>query len=229
MFKAVLFLMLILPGVSCLISDASAEKPQQQPANIDLVEILFKYGSSPYSPTINKAMEEKDYEAVNFLIEHGVDLDTREAYSAFVYAYVDNGKEHVQGMTQIGQSTLELAIEHGKKSLIKKLLSKGANPYLKRNVKCITRNAQRKVNPGYTYYEKSTGKALEYGSFITTAVYNVIMTENLELLTIFAEAGVDFNQVCVEEGNSSYTPLLLAIELKNKKIAQFLLDNGAKI
>lgn len=227
MFKNLLYIMLIGASAFCLADQAQADSAQK-PTHLTLVDILLKYGSNSYFPTINRAMVEKDYEAVNLLIEHGVDLDTRARFVKEKYVNVRENKEFE--VHHIGQSVLELAVEHGKKSLIKKLLSKGANPYLTRNLGYIALNEQGKGNPSCLYYESKTGKTAEKGDFNTTALYDVIMTENLELLAIFAEAGVNFNKACFNKAKvENFTPLQIAIQLKNKKIIQFLIDHGAKI
>lgn len=49
--------------------------------NEELIEILIKYGNNPKGiPAIQYAVLEKDYKAVNLLLEHGASVHTRDAY-----------------------------------------------------------------------------------------------------------------------------------------------------
>jgi ankyrin repeat protein len=180
---------------------------------------------------INLAMETKDYTAVKLLAEHGVNLNTRGTDSQPIVCVNTYLNSQSQSLTiyNDGYTVLELAIQHRKKSLIKLLLAKGADPYLPRKFGYYLYNYPP-TDPSYKgLYEKSSGNVVyvfKERHPETNAVKELITASDLEILAIFAGMGVDFNK-SLYFGES--TPLQFAHHLKNKEVMQFLLDHGAKI
>lgn len=228
MYKILIFLVLSCFSVSYPVGQASADNTLKQSAHFELVDVLLKYGLNPTSPAINQAMEVKDYEAVNLLIEHGANLHTRGSRTSItcIVPTPPLDKTNVRELSNEGKTVLEIAIERRKKSLIKQLLSKGADPYSKRQISYILYDAPSKDKSYNGPYEQSTRNRVDYAHGSTSAMYELLKTGDLELLSIFAEAGINFNKPYLDNGT---TPLQLACALKNKELMQFLLDHGAKI
>jgi ankyrin repeat protein len=212
MFKSILFLMLLLPGVSCLISEASAENTKNQ-APLTIVDVLMKYGiGGPAYPALNLAMEARDIEAVKLLIDHGVDINTRPPGKTYSYG------KRMSPYNQ-GQTVLEIAVERGDKSLLEYFLKKGANPHLTRFVALYIHS----IDPNGTI----KGELVNH---TCTAVYDAIRSGHIEILSILLEGGASINEPClISERREERTPIQAAILLNRKNMVEFLLSKGAKI
>lgn len=199
MFKAVLFLMLLCPGMTCLVGHVSAENAQKQPTYLSLVDVLIKYAKlgQNLQPPLNQAMQAEDYQAVRLLAPYVADINTRG--------------HHDQGVNA-GQTVLESAIEKNKKSLTRYLLKNGANPYLFR---------MRRLPPQPNIMYNETTAVFD--------IIRAGKVDYLELLVDvgidFNKVCVKY----YPDQQFSLKPLQLAIHLENKEVIQFLVDHGAKI
>jgi ankyrin repeat protein len=219
--------MLLLLSVTCFIQQAGAESTKTQSAHVTLVDVLLKYGMNSTPPAINQAMEAKDYEAVKLLIEHGADLNTRGKKTSIscVLPMMQWDKTNIRDLFSEGETVLEVAIKRRKKSLIKQLLSAGADPYTNRRIGYILYDSPPKDKFYFGLREKSTGNRVDEVNQQINAMYEIVNAGDLEILTIFAETGIDFNKQCLPYDK----PLKIAHQLKNKEVMQFLLDHGAEI
>lgn len=209
MFKAILFLTLLLPGVSCLISKASAENPQNQTAPLTIVDVLMKYGKvGPAYPALNQAMQAEDIDAVKLLIDHGADINTRSPKQIYSYARKTVYNE--------GQTVLEIAIEKRDATLIKYFLKNGANPHLKRYMEIYVISVDP-MRPGDVLKCEP--------AYPCTAVYEAIRSGDVKILSTLVEGGANVNTSCVGER----TPIQAAITLNRTNMVEFLLSKGAKI
>ena len=84
-------------------------------------------------------------------------------------------------------TVLEMAIESNEIALVEFFLTKDADPTNPR--KYSVRNGNNGIN----------------GIFVTTAVYNAIMHERLDVLILFVQNNVDLNQICFEVISQKYS------------------------
>lgn|GEM_PF-5764167 len=182
-----------------------------------LMEILMQYkGNCKEYPILNRAMEEKDYFAVFILVEYGIDIDSRfesveEQKKLFLLTINSEGQE-IYMTTCIegeGKTVLESAIESGEISLVEYFLLNKADP-----------THPRKVCSYSCGYPDSKS---DY--YNTTAIYDAIMLDRLDVLLLFAHHGADFNKACI----GSYTPIQLAISEGKRDIVAFLISIGVDI
>ena len=222
MFKAVLFLLLFLPGVSCLISQASAEKTQHQPANTEIVDVLLKYGKwAPFIPSLNEAMRVNDINAVKILIEHGADINTRRPIEGYSY------KNNINQIINEGPTVLEAAIERSDKGLIKYFTKKGADPHLERKISLLI----FAISPSFT--QDGCPIVIEAAGepYLTTctAMYQAVRSKDIEILSLLIDGGADINKICYKHQNTYLTPLQVAIRHDLNEVIELLLAKGAKI
>lgn len=109
-----------------------------------------------------------------------------------------------------------MAIDSGELSLIEYFLLHNADP-----------------TNQHHYDYRYCANNVSFSHSITTAVYNAIMLDRLDLLILFAQYGTDYNKICYEvksyAQNESLTPLQLAIRNSKKEIVSFLLFIGVDI
>lgn len=180
----------------------------------DLIEILMHYGGDPAYPALNQAMDNQDYEAVQLLIQYGVDINSRRN-NYLICTYIgDTGHSIHEGF---GMTILEKAIEYEDIELIKYFLKMNANPLSSR--KETFTNIIKGVTSCFLM-EK-------------TALYNAIEVGNLDIVILFIQCGVDINTLCYREYFDNkevmFTPIQAALRFKNKDIASYLINEGAKI
>ena len=239
MFRRFILTTVLSVLTACITQAVDAKTLSEQPAHITLVDVLLKYNNTPTYPPINQAIDAKDYDAVQLLIDNNANLNTRGPQTRIEYLLrIDPFKTATtkKMATNEGKTVLETAVEHRKKSIISFLLKKGADPYSLRTIECFLHNKPDNSPSFVGPVEEHTRNRVDLANYQITSIYYLIKTSDLEILSIFASAGVDFNQICMYDkgdiffrANTPYTPLQVASLLQNKEVIQFLLDHGAKI
>jgi ankyrin repeat protein len=156
-------------------------------------------------------MQAKDYFAVVMFIEYGVEINSR---------FESIGEYLTHNLLRIGtgKTVLELAIEFDEVSLVEYFLSNKADPTNTRQFYEVVQGSNFKTN------------------YITTAVYDAILHDRLDILTLFVQSGADLNKMCYErqdyksfKPNLTQTPLQAAIAHGRKDIVALLLSAGIEL
>lgn len=134
-----------------------------------------------------------------------------------VFLLIEYGVDTNSRLRNTDSSVLEMAIEYDEISLVEYLLQHKADP----------------TNPR-KYEEVVSLSPNRSSNYVSTAVYDAIKLDRLDVLILFAQYGVDLNKPCHERTSSfllnyKKTPLKMAIEYNNKDIAAFLVSIGAKL
>lgn len=194
--------------------------------DLELIEIIMKYGSDPSYPALNWAMESKDFLAVQILIEYGADTNSRREKHQ-----ISNKGSHWEGYHKIegfGTTVLEKAIEFENIELIEYFLLKKADPLCRRKITDTFRknNPAGSGFPGTSYTDQ----------YETTAMYDAVKSGNLCAIILFDQYGIDLNAICYEEFSNNVqprqvflTPIQAAIKFHHKDIVAYLLSKGVKI
>lgn len=178
----------------------------------DLLDVVFKYPGSQKQPSLNLAMCAKDYFAVFMFIEYGVEINSR--FDVVVEKLTDD-------LLKIGtgQTVLEMAIEFDEISLVEYFLFKKADPTNMR-----------------TFHESFQGYGRIKDDYSTSAVYDAIICNRLDMIILFAYYGADLNKICYKVTNPkssklilTQTPLQAAIAHKRRDMVAFFLSIGIEI
>ncbi len=176
-----------------------------------LLDAVFKYAGSQKQPSLNLAMQEKDYFAVFLFIEYGVEINSR---------FESIGEYLTHNLLRIGagKTVLELAIGLDEVALVDYFLLNKADPTSTRQ-----------------FYEVVQGSSFKT-NYITTAVYDAILHDRLDIMTLFVQYGADLNKMCYErqdykssKPNLIQTPLQAAIAHGRKDIVALLLSAGIEL
>lgn len=147
-----------------------------------------------YRSGLAGAIEANDYSAIRIMVENDVvsDINIRAGIVGRQYPnfYIDNGR-----------TALEKAVEVGDVDLIHLLLAKGADPL------SLYSSAQSQENKPLLYTK-------------TTAVYDAVKSNRLDILDVFIKKGININYCCYESSRGFPGGLILG-EIKNPKIKAF--------
>lgn len=141
-------------------------------------------------------------------------MEAKDYFSVFMlveYGVDINSRSGNPPITNHGRSVLEMAIVFCEIPLVEFFLL-------------------HKADPTTTFRSYPSGSITN----ITTAVYDAIINNRLDVLVLFAQNNVDLNKICLEvilpySQGYKQTPIQVAIEHKKKDIVAFLVSIGAKI
>ncbi|MFI0435858.1 MAG: ankyrin repeat domain-containing protein [Parachlamydiaceae bacterium] len=171
------------------------------------------------------AVKNNDSELIEILIKYSDSKDIlhramneRDYFTVFIlieygfdvnHRYFNHGN---QSKEHSNKTIIEMAVEANEISLVEYFLQKKADPTLMCGY-CEKKNNQ------YVLIESS-------------AVYEAIMHERLDVLLLFYQYEVDLNKTCYWEHSIDggvLTPLQIAIKYRKKDVANFLLSIGSEI
>ena len=182
-------------------------------SDVQLFDIIKKYGGDYHTPALNKAIENGDYNSAIILLEYGVDPNKRSLPKQIT---ISNPRKT---LINDGESSLEVAIKNNMISIIPLLVIKGADPYLLRHLQ----------------FQETTNAET---SCVTTPIYLALQNNNLESLKALKNQNVSLNGICFHRNNThipgvviKYTLLKYAlIHCKHmNEIIDFLIENHATI
>lgn len=193
-------------------------------------------------PPVKHAAEMKRFDNIDFLLEHGADidaLDTNDNHSALTYA-VDQGETDVvtfllsrgadpSRLDNNGKTGLHYAAENGSIELLRLLLEAGAGPDV---------TGRKMMSPLTTAAAIGQTEAvrllLEHGAIpgtdenaISPLMYAAAMGY-YEIVRLLVDAGANVNHMIMDEQMQTHTALSVAVQAGHQDIADLLRDAGAK-
>jgi hypothetical protein len=198
------------PCIYAAPTDALLLSMAQQGDHRELAEVLLKYGKDPQYPALNQAMDARDFSAVRVLVDHGVDINSRDNRCK-EQGSIAVGSDVILGVWQ-GKTVLETAIALQNYDLIEFFLLHKASPHVTRSMAHTYRN-------GTAWWD-------------VTALYDAINIRDFECLEMLFSHGADVNATCYTSRHSGCmqekkAPLRIAVDCSDPELVEWLLDHGA--
>jgi hypothetical protein len=205
------YICLLMCFFSCLTSSAYAITQEElleyaiNQNDGELLDAVFKHPGCEFHPSLNLAMDAKDYFSVFMFVEYGVDINSRRDC---VGEYLP--KDQFRSGT--GRTVLESAMFCEEIALVEYFLLKGADPTSKRSFQEGTLGTQG-------FVAKT--------NYVTTAVYDAIVQNRLDVMMLFIDYGLDLNKICHEvkylsnKTITKMTPMKAALFHKRKDIGDW--------
>lgn len=190
---------------------------------ISFLAIACSVNSVTQEELLQYAINQNDSQLIEILFKYGNNyekpmlnraMEAKDYFAVFMlveYGVDVNSRSGHPPSTNHGRSVLEMAIISSEVPLVELFLLHKADP----------------TTSFKSYPERNT-------THITTAVYDAIINNRLDVLILFAQNNIDLNKICLDvigpySQGYKQTPIQVAVEHKRKDIVAFLVSVGAKL